>query len=127
MVVPGGTVIVVHDGRNPPTIELHQGPTQTVAGWLQDHEGFPMVRLADQAVDFLIDSGRFTLIDQNEFVYRTLIDSYDGFIEWMDKQWETSYLPVQIEDKIKARFLEGGEDMVIIVHRQARIRSLRVV
>jgi hypothetical protein len=127
VVVPGGIVLVVHDGRIPPTIELHQGPTHTKAGWLHDHEGFPMVRRSDQAVDGLLDSGQFTLINQNEFVYRTHIDSYDGFLEWLDKQWETSYLPAQTEELIKARFVEGGKDTIVIVHRKARIRSLRVI
>lgn len=126
IVGPGGIVIVVHDGRIPPTIELNQGPARTIAGWLHDHEGFPMVRRADQAVDSLLVSGQFTLINQSEFVYRTRIDSYDGFLEWMDQQWETTYLTVQTEELIKARFAEGGKDTIVIVHRKARIRSLQV-
>jgi hypothetical protein len=126
LVIAGGIVIVVHDGRTPPTIEIQQGLKHTTVGWLQDHEGFPMVRRADQAVDSVIDSGRFTPLNQSAFVYRTLIDSLVGFNEWLDKKWETSYLPADTKEEIEVRFLEGKKDMIVVVHRQARIRSLRV-
>jgi hypothetical protein len=123
----GGIVVVVHDGRTPPSLELHQGTTHSVAGRLHDHEGFPMVRLADQAVDSLIDTGQLALIKHNEFTYRTRIASYAGFLEWLDKQWDTSYLPERVKDSIEAGFLKGDGETFVIVHRQARIRSLKVV
>lgn len=127
LVGPGGVVVVAHDKRTPPTIELHQGPSHSIAGWLHDNEGFPMIRLADQAVENMIESDQFRLIDQSVFVYRTCIDSRNGFREWLDAQWETSFLPDQIAALIEAFYIEGGDETTAIVQREAWIRSLRVL
>jgi hypothetical protein len=127
MVRRGGVLIVVHDCPIPPSIEIHQGTSHSIAGWLYDIEGFPFIREADKAVDRLIESGQAALVNHRLFPYHTQIDSYDGFCEWLDKQWETSYLPAHIDQRIKGRFLAGGTETTVFIYRQARIQSLKIL
>ncbi len=123
----GGIMVVVHDSPIPPSIEIHQGSNHSFAGWLYDKERFPLIREADQAVDTVIDSGLVTLSNHRIFPYRTQIDSYEGFREWLEKQWETSFLPIHTDQRVRARFLAGVAGTRVDIHRQARIRSLKII
>jgi len=122
----GGVLIIVHDTPISPSIELHQGADQSIAGWLYDMERFPLIREADRAVDQLIESGHVALTSNRVFSYQTRIDSYEGFREWLDKQWETSYLPAHTEQRIEGRLLAGGTGTRVFINRQARIWSLKI-
>ena len=122
----GGVLIVVHDSPLPPSIEIHQGSDYSIAGRLYDKEGFPFIREADKAVDRMIDSGQAALVNHRVFPYHTQIDTYEGFCEWLDKQWETSYLPALIDQRIKDKFLTGGTGTSVLIYRQARIQSLKI-
>ena len=123
----GGVLIVVHDSLIPPSIEIHQGNNHSVAGRLYDDEGFPLIREADRAVVRLIESGRAALASHRAFPYHTQIDSYGDFCEWLDEQWETSYLTAHIDQRIKSRFLAGGTETSVFIYRQARIQSLKIL
>ena len=126
LVKPGGILIVVHDNPLPPAIEIHRGTDHSIAGWMYDRERFPFIREADAAVEELVRSGRVTMAKHRVFPYHTKITSYEGFQEWLDKQWKTSYLPEHIDQRIKGRFLAGGSGTAVHIHHQAAIRSLKV-
>jgi hypothetical protein len=122
----GGVLIIVHDTPISLSFELHQGADQSIAGWLYDMERFPLIREADRAVDQLIEFGHVALTSNRVFPYQTRIDSYEDFREWLDKQWETSYLPAHIEQRMEGRFLAGGTGTRVFINRQARIWSLKI-
>lgn len=123
----GGVLIVVHDSPLPPSIEIHQGSDHSMAGWLSDREGFPFIREADSAVESLIESGQAALMNHRVFPYHTQIDTYEDFCQWLDKQWETSYLPAHIDKRIQDNFLAGGTGTSVLIYRQARIQSLKIL
>jgi hypothetical protein len=123
----GGTVVIVHDTPFAPYIEIGQGTSRSPAGWLYDNERFPLIRAADQAVDAVIDAGLMKATSQRVFLYQKQIQSYEGFREWLEKKWETSFLPIHTDQLVRARFLAGESDTYVYIHRQARIRSLRSI
>jgi hypothetical protein len=85
-----------------------------------------MLRLADEALKKVIDIGLLVKETEREIHYHTQADSFDAFMEWLDKQWETSYLEVKIERRVKTMFERGGEGVRAIMRRSACIRNLKV-
>jgi hypothetical protein len=128
LVTPGGALIVVHDRPLMPVVELHQDPKHKVVGWLQDEEGFPLLLQADEAVASYVRSSLLLVDDDDrrDFSYRTQIDSLEAFTEWVEKQWDTSYLPTQLEELIEKSFIEDERRTKVIVYREARVRKITV-
>ncbi len=126
LVRPGGSIVDVHDSRTPPSIEIIRGTDRTAVGWLSDHEGFPMLRLADEALEKVIDRGLLIKEAELEIHYHTKADSFDAFLEWLDEQWETSYLEAKIERRVRTMFSEGGDGISAIIRRSAYARNLIV-
>jgi len=127
LVSPGGVLVVVHDRPLMPVVELHQDPKHKVVGWLQDEEGFPLLLQADGALASYIESSLKLLDDdRRDFSYCTQIDSLEGFTQWVEKQWDTSFLPFQLEELIEKSFIEDEQRTKVIVYREARIRKITV-
>ena len=126
LVKPAGQVVVVHDSLIPPFVEIQQGRTSEIAGWLKDDDRFPMIRKADDAVAKVVDGGILSLLRWRVFAYRTHFDSLEGFKAWLDKQWETTTDPQAILNRVERSFRRHGRETVAFAYRQAGIRSFRV-
>jgi hypothetical protein len=121
-----GILIVVHDSPIPPAIKIQQGADHSIAGWLYDRERFPFIREADAAVEEVLQKGDVSLLKHRVFPYLTRISSYQGFQEWLEQQWDTSYLPEHVDQMIQSRFLAGSPGTAVHILNQGNIRSLRV-
>lgn len=100
----GGQIVIVHDKPIPVKLELHRGDLLNTVGFLKDREQYEPILAANSAIESWYGTGLVHLQARDEFPFRTRIDSFEEFQDWLDERWEWSYLEDQVIDGIKEGF-----------------------
>lgn len=121
---PGGCILAIHDLVDPPRITVQSTQHQFYAGQLFSDTDFENQRLANQAIDLLVQDGSFTSSQFNIFENLIRLDSFTSFQEWLDETWESAYLTDQTQNKIIELTSQMGAQAEVVVHMLSRIIRL---
>lgn len=122
---PAGFVLEVHDVPRPPRIEVHTPLAEYFAGYLLSYIDFGDLRLAEEALDQVVEDGQFSILGEHFFNYPIRADSFADLEDLLSESWDDSYLTEgtakRIKDLIKS--VEGETKIVLVL--TARLTILR--
>ena len=124
---PDGVLIDIHDLPEFPEFEVHTGGQAHYAGKMLDNSRFERLRQTDAALAQAVSQNLFVVAVERVFDYNIHADSLDAFREWLDVQWDTSYLPDETAKLINDLMRQGGATAAIIIDRSARMTRLRAI
>ncbi len=124
---PQGYILVVHDLVDPPRITVQYQDQIAYAGQLFSDTGFENQRLADLAIDEVVQQGVFTAPDFQTFENEMRADSLTALLEWLEESWESAYLSPGTQDKIRELVELYGSDAEIVIHMLSRITRLEPI
>jgi ribonucleotide reductase alpha subunit len=121
---PGAPILVVHDTVDSPRITVQYLDQSRYAGLLNSDTSFENQRLADQAIDQLVQQGIFSASNFRIFENDIRADSLADFTEWLADSWESAYLPPGTREKIAELVENWGSEAEIVLHMISRIIQL---
>jgi hypothetical protein len=121
---PDGCILAIHDLVDPPRISVQSTQYQYYAGQLFSDNNFENQRMADQAIDLVVQEGSFTASQFNIFENLIHIESFTSLQEWLDDTWESAYLTDQTQNKIIELADQLGAQAEVVVHMISRIIRL---
>ena len=124
LLVPGGKLLDFHSLPIPPQIDLEFKNGTAPAGPLLDRTNFETYRQAFEALDEVVGRRLFALELGYRDEYHILMDTYDDFEEWLNDQWDTSYLPLPTDAAIQKALEETETVKRFVVTRQAKVTGL---
>ena len=124
MLKPGAPILVVHDTVDPPRITVQYLDQSRYAGQLKSDTSFENQRLADQAIDQLVQEGIFSASKFKIFENDIRADSLPDFTDWMADSWESAYLPPGTREKIAELVEIWGSEAEVVLHMISRIIQL---
>lgn len=120
----GGILIDIHDPPQPDRIEVHSDGLERYAGLLLDHTDFESQKLADQALDLVVEEGLFIKDEVQTFEYLIHSDTLEALQKHMEEAWDTEYIPRDTYDKIIELMQEAKGAAEIIIRIPSRITRL---
>ena len=124
MLKPGAPVLVVHDTVDSPRITVQYLDQSRYAGQLNSDTSFENQRLADQAIDELVQQGIFSANNFTIFENDIRADSLADFTDWLAESWESAYLSPGTRAKIAELVENWGGEAEIVLHMISRIIQL---
>ena len=122
---PGGVILEVHDLVDPPRIEVHTNQSEIFAGQLLSDNNFENQRLADQAIGQVIEDG--LLLSDQALVYENYLraDTFDSLADWLDKEWESAFIPQGTRRKVIDLIAQSGEASEVVLRMVSRLIELK--
>ncbi len=122
---PGGVILEVHDLIDPPRIEVHTGQSEIYAGQLLSTNDFANQRHADRAIVQVIETG--LLQSDRAVVFENYIrsDTFDSFIDWLEEEWESAFVPDGTRQKINELIAQAEEESEVVLRMVSRLMALK--
>lgn len=122
-----GVILEIHDLVDPPRIEVHSGLGGIFAGQLLSDNNFENQRLADQAINQLVTSGK--LFSGHSAVFENFIraDDLDSLTEWLEVEWESAYIPGDTIEKVVELVANAGGNSEVVLRMVSRINLFKPV
>jgi hypothetical protein len=122
---PGGVILEVHDLVDPPRIEIHSSGSRIFAGQLLSDNNFENQRYADRAIGQMIEAG--LLQSERAVVFENYIrsDTFDSFINWLEEEWESAFVPESTREKIIELVAQEGEESKVVLRMVSRLMELK--
>ncbi len=121
---PEGYILVIHDLVDPPRIEIHNQNQQHYAGQLFSKDGFENQRMADQAIDQVVQEGLFSSSQSQIFENYDRADSLTSLLDWLAETWESTYMTDGTKRKIDDLVEQMGWESEVVLHMLTRIVKL---
>ena len=121
---PEGHILVIHDLVDPPRIEVHNQNQQLYAGQLFSDNGFENQRMADQAIDQVVQEGLFSSSQPHIFENYDRADSLTSLLDWLAETWESTYMTDGTKRKIDDLVEQMGWESEVVLHMLTRIVKL---
>jgi len=122
--VPGGYILIVHDLVTPPRIEVHAQGQHKYAGQLFSDSGFENQRMADQAIDQVVQGGLFSSSQSHIFENYDRADSLTSLLDWLAETWESAYMTDGTKRKVDDLVEQMGWESEVVLHMITRIVKL---
>lgn len=122
----GSKLLEAHDLTRSFRVEVRRAGISATAGRIQSRNKFERLRQTDAAIASVVRNGLFIPEDERVLDYNIYIDSLDAFSEWLDKQWEGTYLSEKTSEAIDEMMRKANEKPEIVIHRSARMMRLRL-
>ena len=118
LLYPDGVVIDIHPTREPARLELGTGTgfvrladrldDGTASGAGRRH------RAADEAVEACVSAGLFNRQAATEFTFRTLADTVDELVEYLEARWkQLTFAPADLSRARRVAALYPGSAIVV--------------
>ena len=120
----GSKLIEAHDIPRSFLIAVRTAEKTVPAGRIQSHNKFEQLRQTDAALAAVVRNGMYIPEQEQILDYKIYVDSLDDFSEWLNKQWEGTYLSKKTSKTIDNMMRSGSEKTEIVICRSARMRRL---
>lgn len=122
---PDGLLIDIHPAGTPPPVEVHSDGCVTRAGYLDERDAFVEYPQAEAALKAVVRQGLFAVERTGLFLFSYRADSYDDLRLFIEREWTDSFLPPEVEERVRALMDEPGRNKAIMMHELIRIARLR--
>ncbi len=121
---PGGIILNVHDLAESSPMDV-RGDGRTVhVGELGDDSDYALLHYADDALDRVVKTGLFSMGVRVTFAYETHMDSLETFNDWYAGTWASTTFSEADHARLDAAVNTVRGEMMIIIHRIARMTRL---
>ena len=125
---PGGYLVDIHPGGEPPPIEMALGEQHILLGHLQESDDFIEYAQADAALAQAVQMGLFTWQRREEFTFTTICSSVAELRAYLEENWGNAILNPEIdarEGEILARATPTDTAPTVILSERVRIARLQ--
>lgn len=120
---PGRTLVDIHPSGEPPPIEIVHGEGRTLAGHLQEGDGFDKYFQADAALAEAVEMGLFHFKRQGVFEFVTCADSLAEYLDHLDTTWSDAIVAPEVQ-RLAAELLQTAKGFLEMTER-VRVTLLR--
>ncbi|MGB5846651.1 MAG: hypothetical protein WBG94_19575 [Anaerolineales bacterium] len=121
---PGGYILVIHDLIQPALVEVHSQDRHLYAGQMFSDNGFENQRLADLAIDQVIQDGLFSSDRSHIFENFIRADSLESLLNWLADNWKSAYMTAGTQRKVGEMVAQMGSEAEVVLHLISRIVKL---
>jgi hypothetical protein len=123
---PGGLLLDIRPAPQRPWVEIQRGESVATLGQIDDSYRFGTLRVADAAVQTMIDAGRFARERDVTFTFVYHLDSVDDWLEHMSENWSSATLAPDLIARAREALPSGveGELRIPRLIRAARLRRI---
>lgn len=119
-----GIVLEVHDVPRPPRVEVHSTEGEYFAGYLLSTIDFKDQRLAEEALEQVVEDGQFSILGEHLFNYSICADTFADLEDLLSESWENSYLTEGTAKRIKDLISMAEGEAKIVLALSARLTIL---
>lgn len=120
-----GVVLEIHDLPRPSPIEIHTPGGVFFAGYLLSSIDFKDLRLAEKALDKVVEDGQFSITGEHLFNYSICANTFAELEELLSESWDDSYLADGTAKRIKSLIRNSEGEVKIVMRLTARLTVLR--
>jgi hypothetical protein len=123
---PGGLLLDIRPAPQRPWVEVQHGESVTTVGQIDDSYRFGTLQVADNAVQTMIDAGRFVRERDVSFTFVYLLDSVDAWLDYMSENWNSATISPDLIARAHQALPAGveGELRIPRLIRAARLRRI---
>ena len=121
---PNGNLLNVHDLPRPPRIEVHTPVAEYFAGYLLSYIDFRDLRLAEEALEQVVEDGQFSILGEHLFNYPICADTFADLEDLLSESWDDSYLTEGTANRIKELIRMAEDEAKIVLGLTARLTIL---
>ncbi len=122
----GGLLLDIHPTGEPPRIEARVGEKVSVAGYLEETDGFVEYFNADDALTEVTGRGLFTLEREGLFKFMLHTSTIKELVDYLEAEWSDSVLHEETIERAAELMGAPGEDREIVLRERVRIARFRV-
>jgi hypothetical protein len=121
---PDGFLLDIHPSSEPPPVEVRVGDKYYLAGWLKEEDEYIEYIRADEALQTVIEQGRFAVEKGGTFTFNTYAGSLDDLREYLKDVWEDAILDDQVAGRVEELWLSPMKDKELVIREIIRISRL---
>lgn len=121
---PNGILLIVHYLPRPPRIEIHSSGGIFFAGYGLSYIDFRDLRLAEEALEQVVEDGLFSILGEYLFNYPICADTFADIEDLLSESWENSYLTEGTANRIKELIRMAEDEAKIVLGLTARLTIL---
>ena len=123
---PGGLLLDIRPAQQRPAVEICRGESAITIGEIDDLYRFVTLRVADDALQTLVDARRFTREREVDFGFVYHFDGVDAWLEYMAEHWNSTVLSADLIARARDTLSVGTESEVRIprIIHATRLRRL---
>ncbi|MCK4975429.1 MAG: hypothetical protein KAS36_00695 [Anaerolineales bacterium] len=121
----GGLLLDIHPSGEPPRIEARVGEKVSVAGYLEETDGFVEYFNADDALADVTGRGLFALEREGLFTFMLHASTIVALADFLEAEWSDSVLHEETIELATELMGEPGEGREIVLRESVRIARFR--
>jgi hypothetical protein len=123
---PGGLLLDIRPAPERPVVQVWRGESVTTVGQIDDSYRFGTLKVADAAVQTLVDAGRFARDRDVNFTFVYHLDSIDAWLAYMAEHWNSATIGPDLIARAHEVLPSGteGELRISRIIRATRLRRL---
>jgi hypothetical protein len=106
---PDGLLLDIRPAQQRPLVEVRWGESAVTVGQVNDLYRFETLRVADDALQTLVDARRFTREREVDFGFVYHFESVDAWLEYMSEHWNSAVLNADLIVRARDALLPGAE------------------
>jgi hypothetical protein len=111
---PGGLLLDIRPAPERPWVQIWRGESVTTVGQIDDSYRFGTLKVADAAVQTVVDAGRFAWDRDVSFTFNYHLDSVDAWLDYMAEHWSSAILSADVIARARETLPPGVEGEVRI-------------
>ncbi len=123
---PGGLLLDIRPAPQRPEVQIQRGESIATLGQIDDSYRFGTLQVADNAVQTLIDAGRFVRERDVSFTFVYHLESVDAWLEYMSENWNSATISPDLVARARQALPPGVEGELLIprIIRATRLRRI---
>jgi hypothetical protein len=123
---PGGLLLDIRPALKRPVVQISRGESVTAVGQIDDSYRFGTLKVADTAVQTLVDAGRFARDRDVGFTFVYHLDSVEAWLDYMAEHWSSADISADVVARAREALPPGvgGEVRIQRIVRATRLRRV---